>query len=278
MNFHYLVRQVAEILDITKMLVKAIKTRPLLPPQDDLLSVIKESFSGLRLKEGSIIAITSKVVAIWEGRCIKVEDKVDKDELIKKEADFYLPSGFNKYGFHITIKKNTLIASAGIDESNANGYYILWPKDPQKSANKIRGFLKKEFGLSRIGVVITDSHVQPLRCGTVGTSISHSGFNALNSYIGKPDIFDRKLKVTNAAVAEGIAAAAVLAMGEGKEQTPIAIVSDVPFVNFVDRDPTKKEIQRLAISKEEDIYSPLLKAAKWKKGKGNRTVHIKKRA
>ena len=259
------------------MLVKAIKTRPLLPPQDDLLSAIKESFSALRLKEGSIIAITSKVVAIWQGRCIKIEDNIDKNELIKKEADFYLPSNLNRYGFHITIKKNTLIASAGIDESNANGYYILWPKDPQKSANQIRSFLKREFGLSKIGVIITDSHVQPLRWGTVGTSIAHSGFDALNSYIGKPDIFGRKLKVTNAAIAEGIASSAVLAMGEGKEQTPIAIISEIPFVHFVDRNPTISEIKKLAIKKEEDIFSPLLKATKWKKGKGGYFQESKKR-
>lgn len=250
------------------MLVKVIKTRPFLPPQGDLFSAIKESFSGLKLKERSIVAVTSKVVSIWQGRCVKIEPGVDKDELIKKEADFYLPANLNTYGFHISIKNNTLIASAGIDESNANGYYILWPEDPQKSANEIRSFLKKEFGLSRIGVVITDSHVQPLRWGTVGTSIAHSGFDALNSYIGKPDIFGRKLKVTNAAVAEGIAASAVLAMGEGNEQTPMAIVSDVPFVRFVDRNPTEKELKKLAISKEEDIFSPLLKSAKWKKGKG----------
>lgn len=251
------------------MIVKAIKTRPLLPPQDDLLSVLKESFSRSKLKEKSIVIVTSKVVSIWQGRCIKIEKGVDKNKLIEQEADFYLPANLNTYGFHISIKHNTLIASAGIDESNANGYYILWPRDPQKAANTIRSFLKKQFGISKVGVVITDSHVQPLRWGTVGTSIAHSGFDALNSYIGKPDIFGRKLKVTNAAVAEGIAAAAVLTMGEGKEQTPIAIASDIQFINFVDHDPTKKELRKLAINKEEDIYSPLLRAVKWKKGKGD---------
>src|SRR3989338_8657998 len=130
------------------MKVTPVKTRPFNPPKDDLFSLIKESFSRLRLQEESIVAVTSKIIAIGEGRCVPLERFPDRDELVKKEADFYIPANLNTYGFHISIKHNTLIASAGIDESNANGYYILWPKDPQKSANKIREYLKKTFNLS----------------------------------------------------------------------------------------------------------------------------------
>ena len=72
------------------MKVQAIKTRPIIPPKDDLLYVIKESFFGLNLKEKSIIVVTSKVVAIWQGRCIKISEVANKDELIIKEADLYI--------------------------------------------------------------------------------------------------------------------------------------------------------------------------------------------
>ena len=64
------------------MLVKAIKTRPLIPPQDNLLSVIKESI--FEIKEKSIIVITSKVVSIWRGDCVEISQIEDKDSLIKK--------------------------------------------------------------------------------------------------------------------------------------------------------------------------------------------------
>ena len=153
------------------MLVKAVKTRPFLPPKDDLLSLIKESFSGLKLKEKSIIVITSKIVAIWQGRCVKMDEFPDKprtflseknnkkshsaflgkvrgkDELIKQEAEFYLDRDKvpGKYVM-LTIKQNLLIPTAGIDESNANGYYILWPKDSYKTAREIYNFIKKNYG------------------------------------------------------------------------------------------------------------------------------------
>ncbi|MGD0576827.1 MAG: coenzyme F420-0:L-glutamate ligase, partial [Candidatus Staskawiczbacteria bacterium] len=140
------------------MLVKAIKTRPLISPKDDLLSVIKESI--FEIKEKSIIVITSKVVSIWEGRCIKIDEKINKDELIKKEADFYLDRKkvSPDYDVMLTIKNNILIPTAGIDESNANGYYILWPENPFESAKEIYNFIKKEFKLKDFGVIISDSH------------------------------------------------------------------------------------------------------------------------
>lgn len=249
------------------MLVKAIKSRKIIPPKDDLFLAIKESFSAVKIKEKSVIAITSKIVSIGEGRCININDVPSKDYLVEREAQYYLPASPSTYGFCLSINHNTLVASAGIDKSNSNGYYVLWPRDPQASANKIRSFFKKSFNLKNIGVIITDSHVQPLRWGVIGTSIAHTGFESLNSYIGKPDIFGQNLTVTNASVAEGLAVAAVLAMGEGKEQTPMALISDVPFVKFVDRNPTQKELAKLSISKEEDIYSPMLNAIKWEKGK-----------
>ena len=97
-----------------------------------------------KLKEKSIIVITSKVVAIWQGNCIKIDSKINKDELVKKEADLYIdrkkvPGEF----VMLTIKNNILIPTAGIDESNANGYYILWPEKPFDAAKKIYDFIKK---------------------------------------------------------------------------------------------------------------------------------------
>jgi len=122
--------------------------------------------------------------------------------------------------------------SAGIDESNSNGFYILHPKDLQETANKIRIYLCKRFKLKNVGVLITDSKTTPLRWGTTGVALAHSGFLALNDYIDTPDIFGRKLKVTKVNISDGLAAAAVLVIGEGREQTPLAIISETASVKF----------------------------------------------
>jgi putative folate metabolism gamma-glutamate ligase len=236
------------------MLVKAIKTRPLIPPQDDLLSVIKESLIGV--KEKSIIIITSKVVSIWEGRCVKG----NKDDLIKQEADLYLDKDL-KWDVALTIKNNILIPTAGIDESNANGYYILWPEKPFESAKKIYDFIKKEFGVNKFGVIISDSHTTPLRTGIMGIAISFYGFNPLRNYVGKKDIFGRKLKMSQTNIADSLAAAAVYTMGEGAEQTPIAIIEGAGNIEFSEKDFS------VEINPDDDIYSPLLKSISWKKKK-----------
>jgi dihydrofolate synthase / folylpolyglutamate synthase len=244
------------------MNVKGIKTRAIIPPKDDLLLTIKESV--LNLKEKSIIVITSKVVSIWEGRCVKISEIDDKDELIKQEADFYVDRDkTQKISVMLTIKNNILIPTAGIDESNANGYYILWPENPFLSAQKIYEFIKKEYKLREFGIIISDSHTTPLRTGIMGIGISYYGFYPLRDYRGKKDIFGRELKMSQTNIVDSLAASAVYEMGEGDEQTPIAVIEDVGDIKFMENN-IGEEILRININ--EDIYSPVLKSVKWKKG------------
>ncbi len=245
------------------MKIKAVKTHKITKNDQDLLVVLDRYL--LKLEEGSIVAVTSKIVAICEGRTVPVSE-TNKDELIKQEADLYLPKEENRYNLYLTIKNNLLAVSAGIDESNADGNYVLWPKDPQASANKVREHLAKKFGLKKIGVIITDSKTTPLRWGVIGAAIAHSGFSALKDLIGSEDLFGRKLKMTKVSVMDGLAASAVLVMGEGREQTPIAVISDVPFVNFQDRNPTEQELDALKIAIEDDVYAPFLKGANFRRG------------
>lgn len=254
------------MLNYHTMRVKAIKTRKFLPPKDDLWDLLSESVQSL--EENSIVAITSKVVAIGDGRCIPTQDVIDKDKLIIKEADKYLPRSLapNEWIMH-TIKNNLLIASAGIDESNGAGYYILWPKNPKDSAKKIWLFLRKKFKVKDLGVVIVDSHCIPMRRGLVGISIAHFGFNPLRDYRGKKDIFGRKLSISLADIPDSLASAAVMDMGEGAEQTPIAIISEVPYIKFTEKDPqSRKPYSSFVIPEKEDLFYPFLSAVKWKKG------------
>lgn len=245
------------------MIVKTIKTHKITSRDKDLYQILDKYVS--LVKEKSILAVTSKIISICEGRTIKINE-AEKDALIKKEAEYYLPAKDNFYHVSLTIARNMFVATAGIDASNGNGYYILWPKNPQKTANDIRDYLKKRFNLKKVGVIITDSKTTPLRWGVTGVALSHSGFSALNNYIGKPDIFGRKLEMTKVNVMDGLAAAAVLVMGEGKEQTPMAIIEDIQNITFQKNNPSPKELKDLRISMDDDLYAPLLKSVKWKKG------------
>lgn len=245
------------------MKVAPVKTPRILAKKKNILEVIDAALP--RLQEGSIIAVTSKIVAICEGS-VMPKDALSKSELVKNASEIYLPAALSKYGHNFTITRNTLIPNAGIDESNGEGYYILWPRDAQKTANKIREHLAKKHGLKNIGVVITDSTCQPMRRGTQGISLAHSGFVALNNYVGKPDLFGRPMTVTQSNIAGGLAATAVLAMGEGAEQTPLCVITDVPFVMFQGRNPTARELNEARISLEDDLFAPFLTAVKWQSG------------
>lgn len=248
------------------MQIRTIKTHKITIRDTDIFKVLERYIK--KLNEKSIVVVTSKIVAICEGRMVKIGN-VDKRKLLENESEYFLPPEENKYNVSLAIKNNFLVAGAGIDESNGNGYYILWPSDPQKWANKIREYLVKKFGVKHVGVIITDSKTTPLRWGVTGACIAHSGFKLLKDYRGEPDIFGRHLIFTTQNIGEGLACAATLQMGEGDEQQPLAIIEDVPFVEFQTRNPTKEELQTLRINIEDDLYSSLLKNAGWRMGKRN---------
>ena len=247
------------------MKVKAYKTKKIVA--GDKLFGVLDKYLPKKINEKSVVAVSSKIVAICEGRIEKIISDAQKDTLAKKEAEFYLPREYNQYGFMITINKGIMVASAGVDASNGNGFFVLWPKNPQKSANLLRNYLMKKYGLKHIGVIITDSKLTPLRWGVTGVAISYSGFSALKNYIGEPDIFGRIMQAEKSNIADSLASAAVIEMGEGNEQKPLAVIEDIKFVDFQKRNPTKKEIESLKISIGDDVFSSLLTSVKWKKGK-----------
>jgi putative folate metabolism gamma-glutamate ligase len=250
------------------MRVHAIKTHRIVQDRD-LFALLDRYLTSF--DDGAILAITSKIVSICQGRRVRVQD-ADKQALIESEADCWLAPSASKYHVSLTIKDHTLIPMAGVDESNGNGYYVLWPRDPQRVANEVRAYLSQRFARRQVGVIITDSKTTPLRWGVTGVAIAHSGFLALNDYVGQPDIFGRLLQMTRVDVADALAAAAVLVMGEGSEQTPLAVIGDVPFVAFQERDPSPEELKGRWIDIEDDLYAPLLKGVAWHKGHDHPTL------
>ncbi|MGH7156832.1 MAG: coenzyme F420-0:L-glutamate ligase [Candidatus Saccharimonadales bacterium] len=246
------------------MIVRTVKTDKVLAGQKNIFEVLDEFLP--ELSERSVIVVTSKIVALCENRVVPIGAK-DKEELVKEQSDYFLPATLSKYGHHFTIANNTLAAVAGIDESNGDGNYVLWPKDSQKSANQIREYLKNRLNLKDLGVIISDSTCMPMRWGAIGQPLAYSGFEATKNYIGQPDLFGKPFKVSRSGIALGLAAAAVVAMGEGIEQTPIAVISDVDFVNFQDRDPTEEELKNFYIADyKDDLFGPFLESVKWQKG------------
>ncbi len=231
-----------------------IKTRPFLPPKDDLYELLDAHLP--LVEEGDILLVTSKILAIHQGRTIKMSDVASKDDLIMEEAEQFIPRKESSNGqVLLTIKGYTLIPSAGIDESNGNGYYVLWPEKVNEAAKEIWQYVKGKYHIKKFGVIITDSHTIPLRRGVLGISIGFYGIHPIKDYRGTPDIFGRELKITQVDVVDALAAFGVLMMGEGNEQTPLCLIRAADFVEFTDSDCYAD----LVISQNEDIYATLLR-------------------
>ncbi len=216
------------------------------------------------IAEDCIIAITSKIISICEGRVVK-KSTVNKKELIKQEADLVANTTNNPYDISLTIKDHILIPSAGIDESNGDDVYILYPQNIQETTNKIWQYLRTKHNIKNLGIIVTDSHTTPLRRGVTGITLSWCGFQPLYSYIGKPDLYNQPLRVTQINIVDALATAAVFMMGEGNEQTPIAIITNAPKISFLNHPTSMEEKQQITIPMAEDLYAPMLLSMQWEK-------------
>lgn len=226
----------------------AVKTRRMEPPQDDLFAVLDESL--VDVQEGDVLLISSKIVAIGEGRTIR-HDQVVKEELVASEADLLVPRSYWKSP--LTVIRSAFIGTSGIDESNAGDYLVLLPEDAFKSAQKVHRYLKERFNVENIGVVVTDSHSQPLRRGATGVSVGFWGIEPVVDHIGKEDLFGRKIKIEQSNLVDGLAAAATVVMGEVDECQPVVIARGVPDLTFTEEN--KKDT--LFVPFEEDTFRVL---------------------
>ncbi|MBI2459175.1 MAG: coenzyme F420-0:L-glutamate ligase [Parcubacteria group bacterium] len=227
------------------MIIQPIKTR-IFQEGEDLFTFITDYFK--KIPEKSVMVVTSKIVALAEGRTAIAENVQAKEKLIRAESQFAMPT---KYTW-LTIKNGLVMPAAGIDESNANGKLILLPKDSFKTARLLRNKLRQKYDVKHLGVLITDSRTIPLRAGVTGVALGYAGFRGIKDYRGQPDIFGRKFKVSRTDIADSLAAAAVLVMGEGNEQQPLAIIKKAPL-KFCD----KIHSQELRIDIQDDMYRPL---------------------
>lgn len=218
------------------------------PPKDDLLAVLTESLP--ELKEKDVVVISSKAVAIHEGRAVVAKEN-DKEALVKEAADLIIPRPY--WGNPLTVAHHTFLGAAGIDESNGNGYYILLPEDIFASAERLCHWLKEKFNLNELGVVITDSHSTPFRFGAIGVALAWWGIEPLEDCRGREDLFGRVIKLERSNLVDGLAAAANVLMGEVDECTPVVIVRDIPRLKYIDADTR----EQLLVPFEDDTFRVL---------------------
>lgn len=226
------------------MKVTPVRTR-VFKKDEDLFSFVTQYIPTLQ--EGSVVVVTSKIVALAEGRTAPLSHKA---RLIESESEWSMQAKYGK----LTLKDGMLLWNAGIDTSNVGGGIVLLPKDSFKAAAALRKQLKIHYRVKRLGVLITDSRIMPLRSGVVGIALGYAGFKGLYDYRGKKDIFGDTYHVTRTDHADSLATAAVLVMGEGSEQQPLCIIEDAPIV-YAER-IDKKE---LVIPMADDMYRPLFK-------------------
>jgi coenzyme F420-0:L-glutamate ligase/coenzyme F420-1:gamma-L-glutamate ligase len=217
---------------------------PRVQPGDKLVGHLLRSVeaSGIELKASDIVVVTQKVVSKSEGRLVRVEDikpgpralrlaaKLKKDprtvQMILKESKRVVRQG---HGVLIVETRHGFIcANAGIDQSNVEeGYLALLPEDPDLSARKLRKALEKATG-KQVAVVITDTFGRPWRDGHVDVAIGCSGIAPLEDLVGTTDPYGHKLRVTQPALVDEVAAASELVMRK-HSLTPACVVRGVAY-------------------------------------------------
>jgi len=231
---------------------------------DDLMEIFIDSLesAGEKVKDGDIVVVSSKIVALSEGRLIDLNNIKPSDEAIKlaketydrtiiedprftelvmREADYILPGKL-----HLTLTDNILIPAAGIDRSNVpKEKVVLWPEDSQRSADNLRHEMLSRIGRQEnleentngninLGVIVADSHCQPMRKGVIGIALAWSGFEGIEDVRGELDLYGKKLSVTQKGVADNLSCAATAVMGEGNDSIPFVIIRDAN-VKFTDK-------------------------------------------
>lgn len=217
---------------------------PMVEPGDDLAGLILAGLAacGEDLLSGDILVVAQKIVSKAEGRrvalsavvpsdrAIELAEETGKDarlvELVLRESSRVVRA--RRDLLIVEHRLGFVVANAGIDQSNvaaeaSEGHALLLPVDPDASAAELGRRLQAKTGAS-VGVVIADSFGRPWRLGTVGVALGAAGLPALIDRRGETDLFGRTLHATVIAVADHVAAAATLLMGEASEGLPVAIV------------------------------------------------------
>jgi len=223
-----------------------------------LLEYILPALQKSPLKNGDIFVVSSKVVAVVQGRTVKIKDQKQFDWLVRQEADQIIEENGSKKTrpVTLTLKNNIFIPWAGIDRSNIQkDHAVLWPHEPYEFADELCKELKKQFKLKNFGVILVDSFCVPLRKGVFGIALGYAGFQGVTDQRGQKDLYGNTLKVTQENVVDSLATMANLVMGQSTEQTPFAVITNAP-VKFSQKTVQKNEV---LMNAQECLFEPLYK-------------------
>jgi coenzyme F420-0:L-glutamate ligase / coenzyme F420-1:gamma-L-glutamate ligase len=205
--------------DLAGLLISALHRSEIAPQDKDVLVVAQKIVSKAEGRFVDLRTVVPSARAVAIAKDVKKDARLvevvlsESNEVIRQKPDVLIVA--HRLGF--------ILANAGVDQSNVSGegldQALLLPQNPDASAAALKARLDREFGVD-FGVVINDSFGRPWRFGVVGVALGVAGLPALRSMIGVPDLFGRKLQVTEVAVADEIAAAASLLMGQGAEGQP----------------------------------------------------------
>lgn len=218
---------------------------PIIQPGDDLAGLLATALQALSPQPGDILVITSKIVSKAEGRFVNLRqiepsprarelaEQTGKDprlvEMILRESQ-----AVSRAAPGVLITRHRLgftSANAAIDHSNVGAdedEILLMPLDPDASARALSAALSQRFNIP-LPVVIADSHGRPHRLGTVGVAVGVAGMPGVEDWRGRPDLFGYKLQHTDIGLADMVASAATLLMGQAAEGVPAALVRGVTF-------------------------------------------------
>ena len=216
-----------------------VRGLPEILPGADLASLIAESFS---LRDGDVVVVTQKIVSKAENRFVAVDhnDPVAKRAIAESEAVRVLR---RRGEMVITETRHGFIcANSGVDLSNVeDGYALLLPVDPDRSARRLRDGLRGNFGVN-VGVIISDTFGRVWRRGLTDVAIGTAGIAAVVDLRGQVDSMGRELLVTEICVADEITGAADLVMGKA-DGVPVAVVRGIES-SWLRESSVKDEIVR----------------------------------
>ncbi len=217
---------------------------PLVRPGDDLGAIVVAAIerAGIALGDRDVVVVAQKVVSKAEGRYVdlarvtpsprarELAAKLDKDprlvEVILSESTEVLR--WRKGVLVVVHRLGVVVANAGIDRSNLepageSERVLLLPEDPDATCAALKRRLEARFA-RRLAVVVSDSVGRAWRHGTVGIALGAAGLPALDDRVGRRDLYGRALEVTRVGLADAVADAASLLMGEADEARPIVVV------------------------------------------------------
>jgi coenzyme F420-0:L-glutamate ligase/coenzyme F420-1:gamma-L-glutamate ligase len=233
------------------LVLTALPGLPLIRPGDDLGALILAGLAAaaIKLRSGDVIAVAQKIVSKAEGRqvrlaevtpsarALELAEVTQKDprfiEVVLSESKEVLRARFNT--LIVEHRLGFVCANAGVDRSNVGPhgagqeeYLLCLPADPDATCRRLRETFRAATG-AEVGVLINDSHGRAWRNGTVGVAIGVAGLPALLDMRGHSDLFDYTLQVTQVGLADELAAAASVLMGQADERRPVIHIRGVPY-------------------------------------------------